>query len=111
MKKKFMKVLAAALVAGMALTGCGGSGEQAQEPAGEETAMVYAVELGSAGEAAAKHLCGRKVASLSHSNLCRRGRSLAGTSTDSELLYLVGTGAENPVPYSRAPEFKNLESL
>lgn len=54
MKKKFMKVLAAAMIAGLALTGCGGSGDANQEPAGEETAMVYAVELGSAGEAAAK---------------------------------------------------------
>ena len=54
MKKKFMKVLAAAMIAGLALTGCGGSGDANQEPAGEETAMVYAVELGSAGDAEAK---------------------------------------------------------
>ena len=56
MKKKFMKVLALALVAGMALTACGG-GSNAKDNAGDADAakdMVYAVEAGSAGEAAAQ---------------------------------------------------------
>lgn len=46
MKKKLAKMLALTLVMGMTLTACGGSGDQA--------AMVYAVEAGSAGEAAAQ---------------------------------------------------------
>ena len=89
MKKKFMKVLAAALVAGMALTGCGG-GETAQEPAGEETAMVYAVELGSAGEAAAKDL------GLEYNAVNSQGDALmevaAGTS-DAAIIDLLMAGA------------------
>lgn len=44
MKKKIALVLAAVLTMGMALTACGGA---------EDAAMVYAVEAGSAGEAAA----------------------------------------------------------
>ena len=51
MKKKLFKALAIALVAGMALTGCGG-GEKAKDPAD----MVYAVEAGSAGETVAMEM-------------------------------------------------------
>lgn len=45
MKKKIAMLLTAAMVAGMALAGCGGK---------EDKAMVYAVEAGSAGEEVAK---------------------------------------------------------
>ena len=50
MKKKLFKVLAVALVAGLALTGCGG--EKAKDPAD----MTYAVEAGSAGESVAMEM-------------------------------------------------------
>ncbi len=56
MKKKIAKVLALGLVVGMALTGCGGSDDadkNADQAATDGEAMVYAVETGSAGEAAA----------------------------------------------------------
>ena len=57
MKKKIAKVLALGLVVGMALTGCGGSDDadkNADQAATDDgAAMVYAVETGSAGEAAA----------------------------------------------------------
>ena len=49
MKKKLFKVLAVALVAGLALTGCGGGNDKQ-----DDKPLVYAVELGSAGEDAAK---------------------------------------------------------
>ena len=51
MKKKLFKALAIALVAGVALTGCGG-GEKAKDPA----EMTYAVEAGSAGESVAMEM-------------------------------------------------------
>ncbi len=54
MKKRFMKVLALAMIAGLVLTGCGGSKTEEQPAPQEEKAMVYAVEAGSAGEAAAQ---------------------------------------------------------
>lgn len=57
MKNKLTKVLALALVAGLALTACGGNKAAAPEaPADEEVAMVYAVEAGSAGEEIAQEL-------------------------------------------------------
>ena len=51
-----MKVLALALVAGMALTACGGNDKQdaKQENNGDNAALTYAVEAGSAGEAVAQ---------------------------------------------------------
>ena len=52
--KKYLALFLTMVMGVSVLTGCGGSGDANQEPAGEETAMVYAVELGSAGEAAAK---------------------------------------------------------
>lgn len=63
MKKKLAFMLALSLTAGMILTGCGGAsgdaGQPAADAAAEETAgadeaLVYAVEAGSAGEAAAQ---------------------------------------------------------
>ncbi len=56
MKKRWMKVLALALVAGMALTACGGNDKQdaKQENNGDNAALTYAVEAGSAGEAVAQ---------------------------------------------------------
>ncbi len=47
MKKKFVMLFAAMMISGLALTGCGASKTDADGP-------VYAVEAGSAGEAAAK---------------------------------------------------------
>ena len=44
MKKKIVKLLSVMMVMGLMLTGCGG----------EEGPMTYAVEAGSAGEAAAQ---------------------------------------------------------
>lgn len=60
MKKKIAKLLTAGLLVSMMLTGCGGSGDDAQgsaassAPAAKGDGTVYAVELGSAGEDAAK---------------------------------------------------------
>ena len=56
MKKRWMKVLALALVAGMALTARGGNDKQdaKQENNGDNAALTYAVEAGSAGEAVAQ---------------------------------------------------------
>ncbi len=54
MKKRWMKILAVAMVAGLALTACGGGGDQEQDQQAGAEGMVYAVELGSAGEAAAQ---------------------------------------------------------
>ena len=58
MKKKFLKVLAVTLAAGMVLTACGGSNQPAQQqPQQQEPAkIVYAVEAGSAGEEVAAEL-------------------------------------------------------
>ena len=60
MKKKLAKMLALTLVMGMTLTACGNGGESNNDADanadgdGEQTALVYAVEAGSAGEAAAQ---------------------------------------------------------
>ncbi len=60
MKKKIAKLLTAGLLVSMMLTGCGGGGDDAQgsatssAPAAKGDGTVYAVELGSAGEDAAK---------------------------------------------------------
>lgn len=54
MKKKLAKLLVLTMVLGFALTGCGGGGEEAEGEAAEGDSLVYAVEAGSAGEAAAK---------------------------------------------------------
>ncbi len=55
MRKKLALMLAMSLAVGTVLTGCGGSGDTAQTAAGtSEADLVYAVEAGSAGEAAAK---------------------------------------------------------
>ena len=58
MNKKLRKVLALGMMAALTLTACGGGGakqEQQQQPAKEEVKkVVYAVEAGSAGEAAAQ---------------------------------------------------------
>lgn len=60
MKKKLAKMLALTLVMGMTLTACGNGGDSNNDVDanadgdGEQTALVYAVEAGSAGEAAAQ---------------------------------------------------------
>lgn len=62
MKKKLAKMLALTLVMGMTLTACGNGGDSNNDADanadgdgdGEQTALVYAVEAGSAGEAAAQ---------------------------------------------------------
>ena len=51
MKKKLAMLLALSMTVCGALTGCGGSEEAS---AGDNKDMVYAVETGSAGEAAAQ---------------------------------------------------------
>ncbi len=90
MKKKLMKVLALALVAGLALTGCGGGSDASQDAAVEGEAMVYAVELGSAGEAAAKEL------GIEYNAVNSQGDALmevaAGTS-DAAIIDLLMAGA------------------
>lgn len=53
MKMKFAKMLALGLIVGMTLTGCGGTASD-EAANTDDTAMVYAVEAGSAGEAAAQ---------------------------------------------------------
>ncbi|MBP3318940.1 MAG: transporter substrate-binding domain-containing protein [Ruminiclostridium sp.] len=52
--KKYLALLLAAAMGCSLLAGCGGDTEPAPEDNAEETALVYAVEAGSAGEAAAK---------------------------------------------------------
>ncbi len=91
MKKKFMKVLAVAMIAGLALTGCGGGADDAaQDNADAGEALVYAVELGSAGEAAAKE------AGLEYNAVNSQGDALmevaAGTS-DAAIIDLLMAGA------------------
>ena len=55
MKKKLAKLLVLTMVLGFVLTGCGGGDEEkAKGDAAEGDKLVYAVEAGSAGEAAAK---------------------------------------------------------
>lgn len=55
MKKKLAGMMALTLAAGMALAGCGSSSDTGSGDAAQANAdMVYAVEAGSAGEAAAK---------------------------------------------------------
>lgn len=60
MKKKIAKLLTAGLLVSMMLTGCGGGGgdtsasSESSAPAAKGDGTVYAVELGSAGEDAAK---------------------------------------------------------
>ena len=53
MKKKLFKALAIALVAGLALTGCGGN---KTTETNEPVELVYAVEAGSAGESVAMEM-------------------------------------------------------
>ena len=55
MKKKLALILALSMTAGAVLTGCGTSGAaQTEGSGGASSDMVYAVEAGSAGEAAAE---------------------------------------------------------
>lgn len=54
MKKKLAMVLAAAMVAGIALSGCGNKEDKNANSAANSEPQTYAVEAGSAGEAAAK---------------------------------------------------------
>ncbi len=58
MKKKLAKLLALTLVMGMTLTACGNGGDSNKDANanadGDQAAIVYAVEAGSAGEAAAQ---------------------------------------------------------
>ncbi|MGM9526384.1 MAG: transporter substrate-binding domain-containing protein [Peptococcaceae bacterium] len=94
MKKKFMKVLALALVAGMALTACGG-GSNAKDNAGAGDAdtakdMVYAVEAGSAGEAAAQEQ------GLQYNSVASQGDALmevASGTSDGAIIDLLMAGA------------------
>lgn len=92
MKKKWMKVLASAMIAGLALTGCGGSDDVngQQDATGDEDTVVYAVELGSAGEDAAKEL------GIAYNAVNSQGDALmevaAGTS-DAAIIDLLMAGA------------------
>lgn len=85
MNKKVLKVFAVALVAGMALTGCGGGSSN-----DEEKEVVYAVELGSAGEDVAKEY------ELQYNAVQSQGDALmevaAGTS-DAAIIDLLMAGA------------------
>ena len=54
MKKKIALLVAMTMVMGMALTGCGEKPAAVSSDAVVEDAIVYAVEAGSAGEAAAE---------------------------------------------------------
>ena len=84
MKKKLAVLLTMAMVAGMALTGCGA------EKTGAERPTVYAVEAGSAGEAIAKEK------GFSHNSVAAQADALmevaAGTS-DAAIIDLVMAGA------------------
>ncbi len=94
MKKRIAKLLALGLVVGMALTGCGGGNDadkNADNAAADgDKAMVYAVEAGSAGEAAAKDQ------GLQYNSVASQGDALmevqAGTS-DAAIIDLLMAGA------------------
>ena len=93
MKKRIAKLLALGLVVGMALTGCGGGNDAEQNAdaaADGDKAMVYAVEAGSAGEAAAKEQ------GLEYNSVASQGDALmevkAGTS-DAAIIDLLMAGA------------------
>ena len=94
MKKKIAKVLALGLVVGMALTGCGGSDDadkNADQAATDDgAAMVYAVETGSAGEAAAieKGLTYNSVGSQSDALM-----EVASGTSDAAIIDLLMAGA------------------
>ena len=94
MKKRIAKLLALGLVVGMALTGCGGGNDADKNAdnaaAAGDKAMVYAVEAGSAGEAAAKDQ------GLQYNSVASQGDALmevqAGTS-DAAIIDLLMAGA------------------
>ena len=94
MKKKIAKVLVLGLVVGMALTGCGGSDDadkNADQAATDDgAAMVYAVETGSAGEAAAieKGLTYNSVGSQSDALM-----EVASGTSDAAIIDLLMAGA------------------